>query len=147
ERGAFVVPFSTAPGKTPMLLSVGDVASVQHVELQRESYVLSLQLSVDREALAAGRTPRAIARVRLDVAGAPASVKLLERATWDVPLTDRHGVSVTKSQPLALADDDAAVLEWPMGEDTARVHLTVRGSVRVISEQRDDDLAESVATD
>ena len=120
DRGAIVVPFSTAPGKTPMLLSVGDIASVQQLELARESYALSLQLSLDREALASGRTARAIARVRLDVGGAAASVKLLERATWDVTLTDRQGVSVTKSQPLALADDDAAVLDWPMGEDTAR---------------------------
>src|SRR5262249_46426476 len=152
EHGAFVVPFSTAPGAgqepgpggsmtrggtVPMLLSCGDVATVAQLELQREQYWLELAVALDRHSLPPGRTARAIARVRLSVAGAPCSVALLEEARWDVTLVDRAGVATTKSQPLALSDDDAAVLEWPLGDDTAQVTISVQGKVKAVSLQRD----------
>nr|HEX4315678.1 hypothetical protein [Kofleriaceae bacterium] len=146
-RGVFVVPFSTAPGATPMLLAAGDIATAQQIELVRETYALELVTHVDRQALAADRPARAIARVQLSVAGMPASVALLERATWDVTLVDRAGVSVTKSQPLALSDGDATVLEWPLGDDVASVTIGVTATVKVISEQREQQLASSSSVD
>ena len=119
EHGAFAVPFSTSPGATSMLLSCGDIASVARIELVAETYQLRLDLLLDRQSLTAGRPAIAIARIALLVADMPASLRLLERTTWDVTLTDRAGVATTKSQPLVLTDDAAAVLEWPMGEDVA----------------------------
>src|SRR5260221_1815498 len=109
--------------------------------------MLGLELLLDRQALTAGRTVRALARVRLTCGNAPASLALLERVTWDVTVTDRHGVPMTKSQPLALTDDEAAVLEWPLGEDTGSVHVAIRGTVKVISEQRDQELAQAASCD
>jgi len=143
DRGQFVVPFSTSPARTPMLLSCGEVASVQHLDLVRETYRLAANLVLDREGLAAGRPAKAIARVTLTCAGMPASLSLLEKPMWDVTLTDRHGVSTTKSQPLELADDGAAVLEWPMGDDTATVGLGIRATVEVKSEQREQELSDA----
>ena len=145
ERGGFTVPFSTVGGATPMLLADGEVATVERLALEREDYALELAVALDRQALTAGRTAHAIARLGLRVAGRPASLALLERATWDVTLTDRSGVETTKSQPLALSDDDAAVLEWPLGDDTSQVELSVRGTVRVVSTQRDQPLARSIS--
>ncbi|MDX2091632.1 MAG: hypothetical protein SFX73_27475 [Kofleriaceae bacterium] len=140
-NGSIVVPFSTAPGPTPMLLSVADMASVQSVELLRESPELVTTILLDREDMTAGRTARAIARVRLLIGGAPASVALIKRATWDVTLIDAQGVPTTKSQPLVLTDDDATVLEWQMGDDTAQVQLAIRGAVEVRSEQREHEVS------
>src|SRR5690606_28285048 len=134
--GTFVVPYSTAPGRTPALLHCGDVASVQELTLQRESYQLTTTVLLAREALAAGRTAQAIVRVRLAIAGAPVSLALLARPSWEVTLTDADGVATTRSYPLVLDDDDAAVLSWPLGERTTRITLAVRGIVEVRSEQR-----------
>jgi hypothetical protein len=141
ERGAIVVPFSTAPARAPMLLACGDVATVAQLELQRESYELAVTVLLEREALAAGRAARAVARVALTVAGAPASLALLQQPTWAVTLTDRHGVATTRTQPLAVTDAEAAVLEWPLGDETAHVAIAVRGMVLVRSEQRTEELA------
>ncbi|MBA3539832.1 MAG: hypothetical protein H0T79_09400, partial [Deltaproteobacteria bacterium] len=143
ERGAIIVPFSTSPSRRAMLLAAGDIATVQHLDLVRETYELDLNLVLDRESVTAGRAATAIARIGLRCAGQPASLALLERATWDVTLTDRAGVPTTKSQPLVLVDDHAAVLEWPVGEDTAGVTVAVRGTVKVLSEQRDQELVDS----
>jgi hypothetical protein len=140
ERGTFAVPFSTSPGSHELMLAHGDVTAVRELVLARESYALTADIQLDRQVLTEGATARAIARVRLTVAGAPASLALLEQTTWDVTLTDRHGVATTKQYPLVLSDDDAAVLEWPLGEAPASVTLTIRGMVKVISEQREDQL-------
>ncbi|HEY5945035.1 MAG TPA: hypothetical protein VIV40_06060, partial [Kofleriaceae bacterium] len=143
-NGTFVVPFSTSPTRVPMLLSCGDVSTIQHLDLVRETYELSLDLHVDRQALISGSTAAAIARVQLTVAGQPASLALLEHPTWELTLTDRNNVSTTKQYPLVLGDDDAAVLDVPVGEATDHVRVRVHGKVRVVSEQRDQDL-ESIA--
>lgn len=143
ERGAIVVPFSTNPGRTAMLLTAGDVATVAHVELVAETTQLDLALALDRQDLTAGRTARAIARLSLAIGGAPASLALIKQATWDLVLTDRSGVATTRSLPLVLGDDDAAVLEWPLGDDTAEVALAVRGRIDVRSEQREREVTAS----
>lgn len=139
-RGAFIVPFSTSPARTAMLLAAGDIATVAYVDLVAETTELALTLALDRQGLTAGRTARAIARLALTIGGAPASLALIKQPTWDITLVDRHGVATTKSQPLALDDNDAAVLEWPLGEDTAEIALSVRGRIEVRSEQREREV-------
>ena len=147
EQGTFVVPFSTAPGAQPMLLIHGDLAQVAQLALAAERYQLDLQLALDRQQLTAGRTAKALARVRLLCGGAPASLALIEQPTWDITLTDRHGVTTTKSQPLVLVDQEVSALELPLGDDVARVQVAVRGVVRVIAEQRDQELVASSSAD
>ncbi|HEY5928098.1 MAG TPA: hypothetical protein VIV11_40705 [Kofleriaceae bacterium] len=139
-NGTFIVPFSTSPSTVPMLLSCGDIATIQRLELERETYELALDLSVDRQSLINRGNAHAVARLRLTVAGAPASLGLLEQPTWTITLTDRSNVATTKQHPLVLTDDDAAVLEFPVGEATSHVHVRVHGKLRVVSEQRDLDL-------
>lgn len=143
KTGSFVVPFSTNPSRVPMLLLAGDIASVQKIALVRETPSLACTMLLDRESVTPGRTARVVVRSRLAIAGAPASVTLIKRATWDITLTDRAGVSSTKSQPLALADDNASVLEFPVGEDTASVQLVVRGVLEIQSELREQELSYS----
>ncbi len=143
KTGSFVVPFSTNPSRVSMLLLAGDIASVQKIELVRETPHLWCSMLLDREALTSGRTARVVVRSRVGIAGAPASVTLIKRPMWDVTLTDRAGVSTTKSQPLVLTDDNASVLEFPVGDDTATVQLTIRGAIEVQSEQREQDVSDS----
>ncbi len=142
-QGSFIVPFSTAPGRTPALLFCGDIASVQDITLYREVYQLTTTFLIDRQDLTAGRPARAIIRAELTNNGALISLKAIKRPTWEITLTDANGVATTKSQPLVLDDHDAAVLEWPMGEDTASVTLAIRGVVEVRSEQREQEITDS----
>ncbi|HEY0194284.1 MAG TPA: hypothetical protein VGC42_24380, partial [Kofleriaceae bacterium] len=135
-----VVPFSTQPGRTPMLLAAGDLATVAQLDVAGEAAQLSLALALDRQSLTAGRTARAVARLGLTIGGAPASLALIKQPTWDVVMTDRHGVTTTKSFPLVLADDAAAVLEWPVGDDLAQLVIGVRGRLELRSQQREQDI-------
>ncbi len=145
DYGTFIVPFSTAPSAQPMLLMHGDLAQVAQLATSPEQYRLELRLALDRQQLTAGRTARALARVRLLCHDEPVSLGLVDQATWDVTVTDRRGVATTKSQPLALVDHDAAVLELPLGDDIAHLQVGIRGRVQVISQQRDQELAATEA--
>jgi len=145
--GTFVVPFSTSPGVVPMLLMHGDLAQVESRAVAAESYALALDLVLDRQQLVAGRSAKAIARVRLTCAGVPVSLALLERTTWDITITDRHGVATTKSQPLVLADDRAAVLELPLGDELAQLAVAVRGRVKVVSTQSEQELVQQATVE
>jgi hypothetical protein len=140
EGGAIVVPFSTSPGPTAMLLVAGDVTQVALVALVAEHAALGLTLVLDRHDLTAGRTARAIARLALTIGGAPASLALIRNATWDVTLIDRQGVATIKSQPLVLADEDDCVLAWPLGDDTAELTISIQGTLEVRSEQREREI-------
>ena len=143
DKGAFIVPFSTSPARTPVLLFCGDIATVQELNLYREVYQLTTAVLLDRQALSAGRTARAIVRVNLSISGAPVSLQVIKRPTWEITLTDARGDATTKTQPLVLDDDDAAVLEFPLGEDTRTITITVRGAVEIRSEQREQEIYDS----
>ncbi|HEY1547105.1 MAG TPA: hypothetical protein VGG28_04770, partial [Kofleriaceae bacterium] len=143
DDGTFAVPFSTSPASVPMLLAHGDVAEIGALSLVGEDYSLALDVVLDRQQLSAGRTAKAIARVVLTCAREPVSLELLERATWDITLVDHRGVATTKSQPLVLVDHEAAVLEWPLGEDVASIQIWVRGMVKSVSTQREIELAQT----
>jgi hypothetical protein len=51
EHGAILVPFSTNPGRQPIVLSRGDFACLDHLEHHAESYHLTAGIHVDRESL------------------------------------------------------------------------------------------------
>src|SRR5665647_3052871 len=88
--GTFIVPFSTAPGRAPALLFCGDLATVQDIALYRETYQLATHVLLDRESLTAGRPATAIVRVSLTTNGAPVSLAVLQRTTWDVTVSYTH---------------------------------------------------------
>ncbi len=145
EKGAILVPYSTNPGPQKILLVAEDIATVSQVELVRETYHLGMNVLLDREALAPGRTVQAIARLHLMVAGMPASLALLQRPTWSLTVDDRHGVSTTKVMPLELTDDGAATFEFQVPDEAARVFIQVSASAHVRSEQRDQELSDGKA--
>jgi hypothetical protein len=140
--GAITLPFSTSdPGR--VLLVGGGVTMLEQVPVVDERYALHVQVALEREALAAGGTARALIRARLTVAGAPAPISLLTSARVEITTTDGHGVASSREQPITLADDHDPVVEWAMPTGVAQVTLAVRGKVRSISQQRDVDLAET----
>jgi len=135
--GAITIPFSTRPGRVTALLCRGDLAVCAEIDHPAETYEFGICAHLERESLVAGQTARALVRGMLTVAGRPAPLSLVEDARVEISMTDVAGTATTREEPLALADDREAVVEWPVPEHAAMVTLTVRGKVRIVSEQRD----------
>src|SRR5262249_57952678 len=60
--GTILVPFSTSPGRRPVVLRRGDFACLDYLEHQPESYHLAAGIHVDREALLAQRVAAVLVR-------------------------------------------------------------------------------------
>ncbi|HVV86215.1 MAG TPA: hypothetical protein VHE35_24335, partial [Kofleriaceae bacterium] len=141
------VPFSTRPGSSAALLVDGDLASVTHLDLVAETPALTAAVLLDRQALIPGRDATAVVRAQLTVGGTAVSLALLDDPYVEVVSTDRAGVPARRRRPLAVADDRDSELTIPVGEDLARLELTVGGRYRIVSEQRTVDLACPAAID
>ena len=135
--GGITIPFSTRPGRVTVLLCRGDLAVCAEIDHPAETYGFAIGAHLERESLVAGQTARALIRGMLTVAGRPATLALVEEARIEIAMTDVAGTASIREEPLALADDRESVVEWPVPEHAVMVTLTVRGKVRVVSEQRD----------
>ena len=62
DKGRAVVPFSTSPGRRPVVLSRGDFSSFDTIEHQPEAYRFVAGIHVDRESLLAQRTASLVVR-------------------------------------------------------------------------------------
>src|SRR5262249_38176133 len=76
--GTITVPSSPAPGRQPIVISKGDLASLDHLQHEAENYGLAAGIHVDREALLSQRLASLIVRPALYLNGHPVSIKLLE---------------------------------------------------------------------
>ena len=65
KDGTIAVPFSNAPGRQPLVMSLGGFSSLGHVEQEAENYHLDAAMYVDREELIGRRKAQLIVRPQL----------------------------------------------------------------------------------
>lgn len=144
EDGEIRVPFSTAPGRQPIVLRHGDLATLETFEHQAERYDFVSGLYVDREALLRKREAAVIVRPSLRVNGIPVSLELLEDRTLVIQSTDRDGVSSTlEVRDVALRDDRETTHSFQVPENLTSITFTLRGRVQSVSENRKVELSDS----
>lgn len=142
EDGAISIPFSTAPGRAPMLLVHGDVAQLEHLYHPAENYQFSAGVHLERESLVPGKVAKIVLRPMLTLAGWPATVALIDDPRVDISVVDRLGTTATKTQPVTLHDDAETVVELHVPEDTSSITVVVRGQVRAVSTQQTIDISD-----
>jgi hypothetical protein len=130
QDGEILLPFSSVTQTQPALLLAGDLSSVIDLPLFAESIDMAASIVIAREQLSVGHRVQAIADVRLHIAGAQASVELIEDCNWELTLRAIDGTATSKRQPLQLSETANAVLEWTMPDDIAVIEIAISGSVR-----------------
>jgi hypothetical protein len=140
DDGSISIPFSTQPGRRPVLLVHGDLAQREQLDVPAERYALQAAFHLERQSLVAGKSARILVRPSLTVASSPAPIALLEDARVEITATDLLGVASTKIEPVTLRDDAEAAVDIWVPEDSARIALRLRGRVRVLSTQQTLDL-------
>src|SRR5262249_11215195 len=93
--GTILVPFSTSPGRRPIVLSRGDFACLDYLEHQGEEYALTAGIHVDREALLAQRLTSVLVRPGLLLNGRRVSLKVLEGVKLRLISTDHDGIATS----------------------------------------------------
>jgi hypothetical protein len=140
EDGEISIPFSTQPGRVPMLLLHGDVAQREVFHHPAEVYDLTAGIHLERQTLVPGKTAKVLLRPMLSVAGWPAPIALLEEPRVAITVTDLAGTSSIKEDPVVLRDDAETVVSLRVPEDAVKVGVRLRGRVRVVSTQQTIDL-------
>jgi len=69
KDGTITVPFSTAPGRQPIVISHGPLSSLDYFNHEPEAYGLSAGFYVDRELLLKRKTAQLLVRAGLSVNG------------------------------------------------------------------------------
>lgn len=144
DDGAIRLPFSSSPGRRPILLCHGGLATLEHFEHLAESYSFSAGIHVDRESLVKGREAAVMIRPSLRLHGAPASLELLEETTLVLRSVDREGVaSSSEVRGLELSDDRETVHRFQVPDGLASLQVEVRAKVKSLSDGRTVDLEAS----
>ena len=140
--GSITVPFSTRPGRIPMLLVHGEIAQQATLDHPAEHVVLAAGFHLERESLVPNRTARILCRPVLTIGGSPASLALLEEVHLDVSVRLLDGTDTVLSRPVVVTDDAESVFELNVPEGAVQIAIALRGRVRVISTQQTIDVAD-----
>jgi hypothetical protein len=138
--GTITLPFTTRPGWVPALLCDSEIAVPTQLQLPVEQYELRLDVDLDRQALVPGSEAKALLRLQLLVGGLPTTLSLVEEPFVEIQVIDRVGVAARRRHTLELSDEEDVLLSFPVPEHPAAVSVAVGGRVRVVSEQRQNEL-------
>ncbi|HVY62735.1 MAG TPA: hypothetical protein VHF22_13840, partial [Planctomycetota bacterium] len=141
--GTIVVPYSTNPGMTPIVIEQGGFAVLERFMRQAERYELRAGFYVDREALLKGAKAKVAMRPELTVDGAPVALSLLEEPTLVIQSTDRDGTPSSKElHGLTLTAEREWVTEVQVPENLAALEFTLKGKVQSLSKNQKEDVAD-----
>ncbi len=138
ENGQIAVPFSTNPGRQPIVLTAktpaGEFSSLDHFQHQGEDYQLQAGFYVDREALLTRKTATLLIRSGLTVSGTPISVKLLEQVKLVVTSTDLDGISSSQEiNDVRLFEDRETTHDFQVPQRLASIHFALSAKIPIIT--------------
>lgn len=144
DKGRIVVPFTSEPGRQPIVLTDGDFASLEHLDHEAENYVFTAGFHVDRENLLAGKTTEVAVRPSLSVNGSPVSLAVLEDVKLTIISTDLEGVNTVDEAPdFALSPDKESVYEFRVPERLAQLQFRLDAKVENLGKGTKEDLSAS----
>ena len=142
KDGTIAAPFSNAPGRQPVVMSLGGFSSLGYVEQEAENYHLDAAMYVDREELIGRRKAQLILRPQLLVNGTPISRKSLEDVRLVITSTDLDNVVSTKEVPdFKLFADRETVYEFQVPQRLANIRFTLKARIQNYSHNQKVDLA------
>ena len=140
-NGEIVVPFSTRPGRQPVILMHDDTVTLSFFQHLKETYSLQAGIYVDRESLLSNRVAKLLVRPGLRLNGIPVGVGLLKDARLEISSVDEEGVVTTDSvSDLELKDDAEYVHEFRVPPRLATIGITLHAQVKNLSQNNDVDL-------
>jgi hypothetical protein len=140
--GTILVPFTTQPGRQPIVISRGDFACLDYLDHQPERYELKAGIYVDRESLLAQRVANVLVRPGLYLNGIPVSLKLLEEVKLRIMATDLDGIPTSTEVPnFKIFEDREATYEFRVPPRLAQVTFTLEAKVKSLIEGKPIDVA------
>ncbi|MEE8451994.1 MAG: hypothetical protein V3R99_08775 [Thermoguttaceae bacterium] len=142
KDGTIAVPFSTSPGRQPIVLAAGGICSLDHFQHQSENYSLKAGFYVDREALLSRGKATLVVRPALQVNGTPVTLSVLEDVRLLLHSTDHDGVSTTKEvADFKLFEDRESLYEFQVPPRLSTITFELHAKVQNLSQNKKVDLS------
>ena len=141
KDGSIHLPFSTNPGRRPLILSRGDFACLDYLNHQPEDFKLTAGIHVDRESLLSQRIAPIFVRPGLTLNGIPVSVKLLEEVRVRITSTDHENVPSSVEVPnFKLFEDRESIHEIRVPPRLSKLEIAISAKVKNLSTGKTADL-------
>jgi len=142
KDGRIILPFSTSPGRKPIILRRGDFACLDFLQHQAENYKLGAGIYVDRESLLTERVATLLIRPGLFLDGKPVSIKLLEEVKLRITATDQAGIATSTEVPnFKVFEDRESTHEFRVPARLATLNIALQAKVKDLSQNKSVDLA------
>lgn len=126
KDGTIFVPYSTQPGRKPIVVTVGDFACLDFLNHQAEGYTLTAGIHIERESLLNQRLAKVLVRPCVYINGIPQSLQLLSHVKLRLIATDQDGIASTTEVPdFKIFEDRESTYEFrvPPRLQSLQVHL------------------------
>ena len=144
KDGTVLIPYSSSPGRQPIVIRDGDFASLDYLTHESESYALTAGIHVEREALLAQRLATVAIRPGVTLNGKPVSVTLLEEPRLTITAIDLDGVATNSDIPsVRVFEDRETTHEFRVPPRLASLTVTLRAKVKAMNSGAKIDLAAS----
>src|SRR5262249_9462423 len=142
KGGRIILPYSTSPGRRPIVLHRGDFACIDFLEHQAETYQLQAGIHIDRESLLSQRIAEVLVRPGLFLNGKPVSIKLLEEVKLRITATDLAGIATSTEVPnFKLFEDRESIHDLRVPARLASLNIALQAKVKSLSENKKIDMA------
>ncbi len=141
ENGTIAVPFSTHPGRQPIVISApapgteaATYSALGFFHHEGENYLFTAGFYVDREALLTRKTAALVIRPGLTVNGTPVSLKLLEEVKLTITSTDLDGTASSLDIPdFPLFEDRESTHEFQVPQRLAALSLRLSAKIKQVT--------------
>ena len=134
KQGTILIPFTTTPGRKPIVLTRGDLSSLGYFDHAAEAYRFAAGIHIDREQLVAGRLATVLIRPALFVGDRPVSVKRLDEVTLRLTSTDLAGVPTSVEVPaVPVFEDRETTHEFRVPPRLSSLTATVTAKVKPVA--------------
>ena len=141
EDGKVFIPFSTDPGRQPIILSRGDFSSLAFFQHQGENYQFAAGIYVDRESLLKRTVVPVVVRPGLYLNGSPVGIADLEDVRLTISSVDHDGVSTTKEvKDFELFEDRESIYEFQVPPRLAQLTFVLQAKIQSLSQSKKIDL-------
>ena len=144
EDGELVVPFTNAPGQRAVVLTKGDLSSVDKFLHEAERYEYKAGIYVDRESLVKHQKAKVLVRHGLFLNGTPIATKPLKQVKLVIQSTDLDGITSRQEvEDFKVWEDRETEYRFQVPPRLAKIKFTVSAKLDVASQNKEMSVSAS----
>ena len=134
KTGEILIPFSTNPGRQPIVISRGQLSSLDYFNHESENFSLAAGIYVDRESLLKRKTATVVIRPGLSLNGTRVSLGLLDEVKLTINTIDLDGTATNQDVPnFKLFEDRESTHEFQVPQRLASISFQLTAQVKKLS--------------